>query len=110
VAGIALSTTLFGCIFSPTILGISGFLILYLILQKMSADSHIQSVSSLSWIGKHSYSIFLLHNLFITPVIFIKPEIVRIGAIVVAIGVSFLASVILEKLSQGVLRSLQESS
>ena len=60
--GIYLALYLAGMIFAPFLVGISAFVLLYQILNKVLAKSPGLLQSSFKWLGKHSYSLYLVHH------------------------------------------------
>jgi len=60
--GIAASLTLGGMIFAPFVLGVSIFIIFYIILEKILPRMPARLTGLGNWMGKHSYSLYLVHH------------------------------------------------
>lgn len=60
--GIYLALTLPGMIFAPFLFGVSIFVLLYAILNKLLPVSPRWLRSSAEWLGGHSYSLYLIHH------------------------------------------------
>ena len=60
--GIYLALYLSGMIFAPFLLGVSAFVLFYQILNKTLANSPNWLQGSSKWLGKHSYSLYLVHH------------------------------------------------
>ncbi len=60
--GIYLALSLPGMIFAPFLLGVSAFVLLYQILNKTLPVFPRWLQSSTGWLGKHSYSLYLIHH------------------------------------------------
>ena len=60
--GIYLALSLPGMIFAPFLLGVSAFVLLYQILNKTLPVFPRWLQSSTEWLGKHSYSLYLIHH------------------------------------------------
>ena len=60
--GIYLSLSLLGMIFAPFLLGVSVFVFLYLALNKLLPVFPRWLQASTEWIGRHSYSLYLIHH------------------------------------------------
>ncbi|MFT3893229.1 MAG: acyltransferase family protein [Anaerolineales bacterium] len=61
-AGIAASLTLGGMIVAPFVLGVSVFILLYLVLEKIVPRLPSWLSESGNWVGQHSYSLYLVHH------------------------------------------------
>jgi peptidoglycan/LPS O-acetylase OafA/YrhL len=94
--GMLLSVTRLGNVFSPFVLGLSGFTLIYLMLQKVEW-SVSRPWSWLSWVGQHSYSIYLVHNPIMLPATMVSHHFLRIPAIVLAFALSLVAAIALER-------------
>ena len=62
LGGIYLALTLPGMIFAPFLLGVSAFVLLYLVLNKLLPVSPRWLQTSTEWLGRHSYSLYLVHH------------------------------------------------
>jgi hypothetical protein len=62
LAGIFASLTLGGMIFAPFILGVSLFILLFIGLEKLLSRLPAWLTGSGIWVGKHSYSLYLMHH------------------------------------------------
>jgi peptidoglycan/LPS O-acetylase OafA/YrhL len=62
VLGIYLALFLFGMILAPFLLGVSAFVLFYQILNKVLSDSPSWLRGLSEWLGKHSYSLYLVHH------------------------------------------------
>lgn len=62
VAGIGASLSLGGMTFAPFMLGVSVFIILYILLEKALLRVPVWLSESGNWVGKHSYSLYLVHH------------------------------------------------
>lgn len=61
ILGIYLALSLAGMIFAPFLLGASAFVLLYQISNRLlSGSGWLQG--SVEWLGKHSYSLYLIHH------------------------------------------------
>ncbi|HAV78099.1 MAG TPA: hypothetical protein DCX53_12185, partial [Anaerolineae bacterium] len=60
--GIYLSLSLSGMIFAPFLLGVSAFILLYQFLNKILPASPRWLQESTEWLGRHSYSLYLVHH------------------------------------------------
>jgi peptidoglycan/LPS O-acetylase OafA/YrhL len=94
--GLLLALTRFGNIFAPFVLGLSGFTLLYLLLQNREAWINRHG-RWLDWLGQHSYSIYLVHNPIMLPTTAINPPLLLIPAVLLAFGLSLIAAVTLER-------------
>lgn len=61
-AGIYLSLSLPGMTFAPFLLGVSSFVLLYQACDKILLASPRWLQESAEWLGKHSYSFYLIHH------------------------------------------------
>lgn len=62
ISGIYLALSLPGMIFAPFLLGVSAFVLLYLVLNKFLPALPRWLQVSTEWLGKHSYSLYLIHH------------------------------------------------
>jgi lysophospholipase L1-like esterase len=60
--GIYLGLSLAGMIFAPFLLGVSAFILLYQILNKLLPVSPRWLQGTTEWFGQHSYSLYLIHH------------------------------------------------
>ena len=96
--GVVCAVDLLGMTFALFLLGAGAFGLLYAPLRRLSMTGSIFQ-RSLKWIGRHSYSLFLIHSFFVW-VLLPKVQTIDIGRIAVLIVVAFvlsaLASVMVE--------------
>jgi peptidoglycan/LPS O-acetylase OafA/YrhL len=101
--GILLSFTLLGMSVSFLLTGAAGFLIMF----SMFAGVSWPSFGPVAWLGRHSYSIFLMHHpviLFIVPGVFAFDGSGRILVfLILAFAASVVGAVLLEALTAGLL-------
>jgi hypothetical protein len=62
LTGLGLSLTLMGMTFAPFLLGISLFMILYILLERLIPHMPAWLARLGEWIGGHSYSLYLMHH------------------------------------------------
>ncbi len=60
--GLGLSLTLPGMIFAPALLGASAFVLLYLLFDRLVPLLPGWLLSPSLWVGKHTYSLYLVHH------------------------------------------------
>jgi len=61
ILGIYLALSLTGMIFAPFLLGVSAFVLLYQVSNKLLSGSGWLTGST-EWLGRHSYSLYLIHH------------------------------------------------
>lgn len=91
LVGTALSLTLFGMTVAPFLLGVGAFVVLFTILTKMRS-------TTLCWVGRHSYSLYLMHHpwiLFFIPYGLGSPNRIMMGLVAVIVLV-LISSMLLE--------------
>ncbi|MDX1377888.1 MAG: acyltransferase, partial [Anaerolineales bacterium] len=62
VGGLYLALSLPGMVFAPFLLGVSAFILLYQIFNKGLKNTPDWLQDSTKWLGKHSYSLYLIHH------------------------------------------------
>jgi peptidoglycan/LPS O-acetylase OafA/YrhL len=98
IIGFALSITLAGMIIAPFLMALSGFIVLFVLFDIVSRKIDNNRLKPFSWIGDHSYSLYLMHHpliLFFVPVGIISSQGV-ITSVFVAILLTFVSAIALE--------------
>jgi peptidoglycan/LPS O-acetylase OafA/YrhL len=111
VLGLASSFSLLGMTTAPAMQGCGAFLILYSVFSRVAATS---GFSFADWIGRHSLSLFLVHQPFVRLLIpewgastRALPFAVRL---LLVIALSVAAAVLLERITSAALRTLKLSA
>ncbi len=98
IAGMVLSLTLPGMIIAPFLLGVSAFMFLYLLFDKVVPFIPPKILSPGIWVGEHSYSLYLVHNPVILALVSsgLALSIQGVGRILLAVFLTIMLAVMLE--------------
>jgi peptidoglycan/LPS O-acetylase OafA/YrhL len=101
VGGLALALTLVGMTVSYFLIGVGVFEVLYRLFGHV-ADRRRRSVRAGEWIGRHSYSLYLMHHPWILLLVPIDPQTDRqwvMAAVGTALALlaTFISAIVLEK-------------
>jgi peptidoglycan/LPS O-acetylase OafA/YrhL len=96
--GIALSLSLIGMTIAPFMLGVSAFVILYALFTALLEKIPARTIAVGSWIGVHSYSLYLMHHPVINRLL---PEgqsvaLMAYGRVAAALALTVVAGLVLE--------------
>jgi peptidoglycan/LPS O-acetylase OafA/YrhL len=95
-----LSLTWTGMVVAPALLGTAGFFLFYNLFVSIKSRGYISW--SFQWLGKHSYSIFLIHHPFVK--FLVNDKIHGAGHLALAIAAAIVLTVILSLLLEKVTR------
>ncbi len=95
-----LSLTWAGMVVAPALLGIPGFFLFYNLFVSIKSRGRISG--SFQWLGKHSYSIFLVHYPFVK--FLVNDKVHGAGHLALAIATAIVLTVILSLLLEKVTR------
>jgi peptidoglycan/LPS O-acetylase OafA/YrhL len=98
IAGMVLSFTLPGMIIAPFLLGVSAFVFLYLLFDKMVPFIPPKILSPGIWMGEHSYSLYLVHNPVILALVSsgLAFSVQGVGRILLAVILTIVLAIMLE--------------
>ncbi|SRR5579883_120915 len=106
VVGLALALTLLGMAVAPFLLGVSAFVLLYAALGGINRAASPRT-GVWKWVGKHSYSLFLLHHPLVLLFVSDRKGSVRaIAGTVVAVVLTVIGAIFLERLVEWITAGL----